>query len=88
MTILNHPNCRNPDCLTCLSDHLALGDELAKRSGVTKTDHLSQYRKWFDEKGINSETEWGWGLPFIFDELNIKGYLHEVWENDGFGQHP
>ena len=80
MTTLHHPNCHNPNCLTCLEDHLALGDELGERSGVTRVDHLGKYKRWFSDQEIEDETEWGWGMPFIFNESYITRYLREVWE--------
>lgn len=79
MTTLHHSFCQDSQCRTCLKDHLDLGDELGERSGITRVDHLGQYKRWFGDQKIEDETEWGWGMPFIFDESYITRYLREVW---------
>lgn len=71
--------CKYTDCKTCLAKHAALADELRKKTGVTRTDHLMNYRKWWDEQGIESETEYGWAEPFIFEQENIDRFMDEYW---------
>ena len=41
-------------------------------------DPLYEYRLWWDNQGINSETENGWPKEFCFDENNIKKF-EEYW---------
>lgn len=57
-----------------------LRTELDKRTEANPRhfDMLSEYRKWFDGRHINSETEDGWPAEFAFDEANIKAFV-EYW---------
>lgn len=52
-----------------------LRNELSDRIGNDWFDMLYEYRRWFDKKGINSEGEDGWPLPFVFEEKNINDFV-------------
>ena len=70
-----HPNCKDTKCKRCLSEHLALSEELDRRIGTTTIDHLGRFHKWLKDKGISPETEYGWGSIEYFDEQNISDYV-------------
>ena len=72
-----HPNCRNPDCKVCLADHLALQEKLNTLSGTDKVDHLSRFRDFLIKKGIQPDTEFGWGTTATFSDLMHEEYLNE-----------
>lgn len=76
MITLHHSFCQDSQCRTCLKDHLDLGDELGERSGVTRVDHLGQYKRWFGDQEIEDETEWGWVCPlFLKNPLSRDTYV-------------
>lgn len=57
--------------------------ELARLSKMPDTfDPLLEYRRWWDEQGIDSETEEGWPMAFCFEYKNIHKFA-EYWRGDG-----
>ena len=75
MTKLTHKNCRDVHCALCMEEHLELGYELERRTGIDTVDHLGKFHKWLLDHGIEPETEWGWGSDAYFDEDNISAYV-------------
>ena len=80
---LTHRNCQDAKCSLCLKEHLLLGDELDKRTGIEGEDHLGKFHKWLTDQGITAETEWGWGSDAYFDEKNISAYVATWVESRG-----
>ena len=56
-----------------------LAQELSRRTHTEPIhiDMLREYRMWFDRKGIVSEGEDGWPLPFVFEEKNILAFVDD-----------
>ena len=75
MATLRHTDCQDPDCRICLEDHLALGRELAQRTGNDKVDHLGKIHKWMSDSGMTPETEWGWATAETFAVSTIAAYV-------------
>lgn len=72
-----HPYCKQDMCSTCFEDCMSLAHYLEVETGTDDMDHLEAYRKWFDSRGIRSESEYGWPLPIVFDESHINQYLEK-----------
>jgi len=70
-----HQYCKIEHCQTCLDDCWDLQKYLSEQSEIDTIDHLGAYRTWFDKQGINTESEFGWPLPMVFDADNIGAYL-------------
>ena len=45
-------------------------------------DALYEYRKWWDLRKINSETEDGWPMDFCFEYKNIHAFA-DYWRGEG-----
>ena len=75
----SHPRCENNRCALCLDEHLDLGKELDRRTGIDTVDHLGKFHKWLSDQGINPETGHGWGSAAYFDEENISNYV-STWK--------
>lgn len=78
MTKLTHKNCRDVHCTLCMEEHLELGYELERCTGIDTVDHLGRFHKWLGDNGIEPETEWGWGSDAYFDEENINAYVADT----------
>lgn len=79
-----HPNCKKSDCGVCLEDCMALFHRLEKEIELSyPEDYLGWYRRWWDSRGISSETDHGWPKPFVFHEENIMRFVREVTDDEG-----
>jgi hypothetical protein len=77
--VLRHINCEDVDCRTCLADHLALGEELARLTNNQREDHLGRYEMFLRKiLKIETQTEWGWATQESFDEKNIEQYVNYI----------
>jgi hypothetical protein len=76
----SHKNCQDTHCKLCLEEHLALGGALERLTGDDKSDHLGKFHRWLGNKGIEPETEYGWGTEAYFDNDLIREYVNDCLE--------